>query len=79
MVSGIKTMIKKEFQSESDDIIEKIFHKNAEELFFSPKSITNPPKNNKLAALIAAGALAITGAVLWKQNLDKDKDEQKKP
>ena len=70
-VSGLKTMIKNNFASESDEIIDKIFYQNAQELFFDKKwaqaveikPVAPPkfhlPKATKAIALIGLGIAAI--------------------
>jgi len=64
MVSGIKTMIKKDFPTESDEIIDKIFYKNAQNLFFD-KNIAPVVKKSKLPVIIALTAVAIGSLALW--------------
>ena len=70
-VIGLKNMIKTEFGQEADEIIEKIFYKNANKLFFSRKAI----KGKKAPILIAfagiVGFLGILGGVYIKNHTQK--------
>ena len=63
MVSGIKTMIKKDFPTDGDEIIDKIFYKNAKALFFT----NNIPleRKSKLPIIIALTAIAIGSLTIW--------------
>lgn len=70
-IVDVKTAIKNNFGDEADDIIDKIFYKNADELFFqknwakdSQNVINKVSKNNKLIALAIATA-AIVGVVAF--------------
>lgn len=76
MISGIKTMIKKEFPNECDEIIEKIFHKNAQELFFSQTPPPEVKNNSKLALFVAIAGLALGGLALVSHKFLGEKDQQ---
>ena len=76
MIDDIKNMIKKEFpQNEADEIIEKIFYKNSEKLFFSGNNTKQPvtkTKNNK--AFIIGGLLTFLGGLLCLSRHKKNKE-----
>lgn len=65
-VSDLKTVIKENFQDQSDDLIDKIFYKNAESLYFNKDWATpvaqKVPKTPliKIIGIVAAG-LALIG------------------
>lgn len=90
-VENIKNMIKREFPEEADNIIDKIFYKNANDLFFKastsakPPSGTKPPSGmnsrffNKKYLGIAAGVLALgTGAYAFVKNKKAQEKENNK-
>ena len=59
-VGTLKTAIKKEFPEDGDEIIEKLFYKNADELFF--KNRPHPPKDDYMKkVLYTTGGLVGTG------------------
>ena len=59
-VGTLKTAIKKEFPEDGDEIIEKLFYKNADELFF--KNRPQPQKEDYIKkVLYTAGGLVGTG------------------
>lgn len=68
-INDIKTMIRHEFSTEAEDIIDKIFYSNAKKVFFIKKGEgenTPPPKapkpnGNKWTKLIIAGGLLMLG------------------
>ena len=62
-INDIKNMIKKEFPSEADEIIDKIFYKNANKLFFQKPKVPPPPQSRNKLGWIIAGAVII-GTVL---------------
>lgn len=66
-VSGLKTMIKRSFGEEADDIIEKIFYKNSKELFYKNNSnITGTNKTkNKFITIVIASAIALGAIGTW--------------
>ena len=86
-INDIKSMIRREFSTEAEDIIAKIFYSNAKKVFLSDKGPDEPkppqpktpePKGNKWTkALIAAGIL-ILGVIGWhyynKHNKSKSVD-----
>jgi len=90
-VSNLKTVIKDNFTDDADDIINKIFHDNADELFFKKKwaeglaqnleeGITNPEtvkklSKGKIGAICAAGLLVIGTAALVLYNKFKGKPQ----
>ncbi|MBQ8848143.1 MAG: amidohydrolase family protein [Candidatus Gastranaerophilales bacterium] len=77
MVSGIKTMIKQNFGDEANDIIDKIFYKNAMNLFFPKNAIKTANKNinkTKLGATIGGVGIAFFGILKLIQN---NKNKQK--
>ena len=66
-INHIKAMIKQEFGQEADNIIEKIFHKNAEDLFINKSWLPQKPKPENISksfsktkiAIIFAGVVSI--------------------
>lgn len=62
-VNDIKNMIKKEFPNEAEDIIDKIFYKNAHELFFQRTTKQPPKKSDKKWGLIIAGVIVLATAI----------------
>lgn len=74
-ISDIKKMIRKEFPNESEEIIDKIFYKNAKELFFKEENHipvirhkTTSANNNKSAKFILGGIaiVGVLGGLLYK-------------
>lgn len=79
-VSGIKTMIKKNFRADSEEITEKIFYKNANDLFF-PKEIQRPPvKKSKLSNIIAITSIVLGACALlintYKSTIETSKNSK---
>ena len=66
-IDDIKSMIKKEFPSEAEDIIDKIFYKNANELFFQ-RTNTQPPKRPRWGLIIAGAIILATIAGVYFHN-----------
>lgn len=72
-INDIKSMIRREFSSEAEDIIDKIFYSNAKKVFLSkqkppqgkPTPPTEPPKGNKKLKFLIAAGLLILGAAGW--------------
>lgn len=70
-INDIKAMIRREFPTEAEDIIDKIFYSNAEKVFFTnkgsggkpPRPKPPEPKGNKWTKLLIAGGLLVLGAV----------------
>lgn len=60
VVRETKAAIRKNFGDKADELIEKIFYKNADNLFFSQK----PASKVKTGAIIAGG-LVVLGGILW--------------
>ncbi len=90
-VSNLKTSIKKEFGSEADGIIQKIFYDNADELFFKQNwlnkvaedvkensgDITKKASKTKTGALIAGAVIAFAGiGTFIFSKIKKDKQAQ---
>jgi len=61
-IEDIKKMIRKEFPSDAEEIIDKIFYKNAEELFFKPKS--NPSGGNSSTGNVTTKSKSKLGYVI---------------
>jgi predicted TIM-barrel fold metal-dependent hydrolase len=78
-INDIKKMIKIQFGKEADDIIEKIFYKNANDIFIErnwlPNAYPMPAKNNKGKFGIIAGlvvlCLGLLGANISKNTQNK--------
>ena len=85
-VKDIKAMIRKEFPDEAEELIDKIFYKNADGLFFKNNQIKVDPeasdglknkiKNPSLLLVIGAAAF-ITGLSAFLYNKAKNHDEHK--
>lgn len=79
-ISRIKTCIKKEFGKEADEIINKIFYENANELFFVKNWAKNKQNSSfgKTAKIVAGSALGLgTIAIISKQLFSKKKSPKK--
>lgn len=68
-VSSLKSAIKNHFGDNADEIIDKIFYKNADELFFEKNwakdiPLKQKPSKTKLGILIGSGILAFSGITL---------------
>lgn len=81
-VNQVKNKIKETFDN-SDEIIDKVFYKNAENLFFSPKNSSTGQINNtkgkglKIMLLLTA-AIGIAAGVIYKINAQKQTNPQQK-
>ncbi len=64
-VSKLKSAIKKEFKDESDEIIQKIFYDNANDLFFNNKESNNNIAGNLSRNLKSKIPFAALGAALF--------------
>lgn len=62
VVTDVKNAIRKEFKEEADGLIEKIFYKNADDLFFAKKEVKTAYSKTKIASFCLA-ILAIGGAI----------------
>lgn len=69
-VRDIKNSIRKAFGDSAETLIDKLFYRNAEELFFGRKNVANPvetviqqTKNNKFGKFAAFGAVLV-GAII---------------
>ncbi len=69
-IVNTKNMIKTEFNEEAEEIIDKIFYKNAEDLFFKKERKTPNIKISKavIGAVILVGAIVSGAAYLLNQN-----------
>ncbi len=80
-VGDIKTVIKKNFGAKADELIDKIFYKNADELFFKkewavPKSLAKNKTSVTKVILMVLGALGVlTGGSYLVKKINPDSDK----
>ena len=76
-ISRIKTAIKNKYGNEADNIINKIFYENAEELFFKKEWAKTSPKPIKNVGLIASSIFGAGAIAFIIQQLTKSKKSEK--
>ena len=63
-VADIKSAIKKNFEKDADDLIDKIFYRNAHELFFKSQQIQNQNGNSPISQGVKSTAKKISKTTL---------------
>lgn len=81
-INDIKSMIQREFPEEAESIIDKIFHDNADNLFFKPitppKPRPKPKKTGSRSVWIAIAGLTVLAAVIMGLYLHNHSAQSKK-
>lgn len=73
VVRETKAAIRGRFGDKADELIEKIFYKNANELFFAPKNNAKQAFSKTKIGAALAGSLAVIGGIFYASSYPKSK------